>query len=151
MKEIPITPHMRYVDGNLFFREELILSWLSTPRPDYVGLSIHLQTIVEQIEEATSQTERCVAVLKTRLPAARDEGGDSSRVQHALDLVTTYSFAARQIAVESALRTEYFKSMIAIVDHEASRSFAASCAMVAATSLSQVLMYRDRVSELSKI
>ncbi|MDN7466288.1 hypothetical protein [Burkholderia gladioli] len=151
MKEIPITPHMRYVDGNLLFREELILSWLSTPRPDYVGLSIHLQTIVEQIEEATSQIERYVAVLKMRLQAARDEGCDSSQAQHALDLVTTYSFAARQVAIETALRTEYFKSMIAIVDRQASRSFAASGAMVAATSLNQVLMYRDRASELSKI
>ncbi|WP_186067600.1 hypothetical protein [Burkholderia gladioli] len=151
MKEIPITPHMRSVDGDLLFREELISSWLSTPRPDYVGLSIHLQTIVEQIEEATSQIERYVAVLKMRLQAARDEQCDSSQVQHALDLATTYSFAARQIAVESALRAEYFKSMIAIVDRQSSRSFAASCAMGAANSLNQVLMYRDRTSELSKI
>ncbi|WP_186071864.1 hypothetical protein [Burkholderia gladioli] len=151
MKEIPITPHMRYADDNLLFRDELISTWLSAPRPDYVGLSIHLQTIVEQIEEATSQTERYVAVLKVRLGAARDEQCDSSQVQHALDLATTYSFAARQIAVESALRAEYFKSMIAIVDHQSSRPFAASCAMGAANALTQVLMYRDRASKLSKI
>ncbi|MBU9214107.1 hypothetical protein [Burkholderia gladioli] len=125
---------------HLVDHEEILSSWLSAPTPDYVGFATHLQTVADLIELAAEKTSECAQRLTARLRSARDRQ-DGERT---LDLVNTYSVAARQIALEAGIRNEYFRTLIQFHDHKTNRRLAGAYAMLAAAALKQAFMYRDR-------
>ncbi|WAG17810.1 hypothetical protein DX980_00095 (plasmid) [Burkholderia gladioli] len=131
----------------ILYHEETMRGWLATPNPDYVGFAAHLQTVAELAELAADKTDECAQQMTARLRATRDE--DRQDETRTLDLVEAYSVAARQIALESVLRNEYFKTLIPLRDHQASRRLAGAYAMLAAAALKQVFMYRDRALALT--
>ncbi|WP_186144386.1 hypothetical protein [Burkholderia gladioli] len=134
--------------GQLLDQEEILRGWLATPTPDYVGFATHLQTVAELAELAADKTDECVRQMATRLECDRDGGRQNET--RAFDLVNAYAVAARQIALESVLRNEYFRTLVPLHDHQTGRRLAGAYATLAAAALKQVFMYRDRALALAQ-